>query len=166
MMHSYRRAQVATLVRRLAEPPERLIAVFGPRQTGKSTIVRQALRQVERQSHYLSVDEPDSPTLRVQVEISLEDAISVPGVRDTDWLVRHWTHARREAERLENGFVLVLDEIQKIPRWSETVKGLWDADRARNWPLHVVILGSAPLLMQSGLSESLAGRFEPVRVTH
>ena len=165
-MHSYRRAQVATLVRRLAEPPGRLIAVFGPRQTGKSTIVRQALRQVERQSHYLSVDEPDSPTLRVQAELSLEDAMLVPGVRDTDWLVRHWTHARREAERLENGFVLVLDEIQKIPRWSETVKGLWDADRARHCPLHVVILGSAPLLMQSGLSESLAGRFEPVRVTH
>ena len=65
-----------------------------------------------------------------------------------------------------NGFVLVLDEIQKIPQWSDTVKGLWDADRARNCPLHVVILGSAPLLMQSGLSESLAGRFEPVRVTH
>ena len=140
--------------------------MFGPRQTGKTTIVRQALRQVERQSRYLSVDEPDSPTLRISSELSLDQAISVPGVRDTDWLVRHWTLARREAERLENGFVLVLDEIQKIPLWSETVKGLWDADRARHCPLHVVILGSAPLLMQSGLSESLAGRFEPVRVTH
>ena len=50
--------------------------------------------------------------------------------------------------------MLVFDEIQKIPRWSETVKGLWDADRARGCPLHVVILGSAPLLMQSGLHES------------
>ena len=165
-MHSYQRTQVATLVRRLAEPPERLIAVFGPRQTGKTTIVRQALRQVERQSHYLSVDEPDSPTLGVQAEFSLEESMPVPGLRDTDWLVRHWTRARREAERLDNGFVLVLDEVQKVPQWSETVKGLWDADRARHCPLHVVILGSAPLLMQSGLSESLAGRFEPVRVTH
>ena len=62
--------------------------------------------------------------------------------------------------------MLVFDEIQKIPRWSETVKGLWDADRARNCPLRVVILGSAPLLMQSGLSESLAGRFETIRVAH
>ena len=165
-MHSYHRAQVATLVRRLAEPPERLIAVFGPRQTGKTTIVRQALRQIDRQSHYLSVDEPDSITLRGQAELSHEEAMPVPGVRETDWLVRYWTRARREAERLDNGFVLVLDEIQKVPQWSETVKGLWDADRARNCPLHVVILGSAPLLMQSGLSESLAGRFEPVRVTH
>ena len=62
--------------------------------------------------------------------------------------------------------MLVFDEIQKIPQWSETIKGLWDADRARGCPLHVVILGSAPLLMQSGLSESLAGRFESIRVMH
>ena len=165
-MHAYQRPQVATLVRRLAEPPERLVAVFGPRQTGKTTIVRQALRQVEQQSRYLSVDEPDPPTLRFQANVPFEEATPAPGLRDTDWLVRHWTQARREADRLDNGFVLVLDEIQKIPQWSETVKGLWDEDRARNCPLHVVILGSAPLLMQSGLSESLAGRFEPVRVTH
>ena len=59
-----------------------------------------------------------------------------------------------------------IDEIQKIPQWSDTVKGLWDADRANGCPLHVVILGSAPLLMQSGLSESLAGRFEPIHVRH
>ena len=64
------------------------------------------------------------------------------------------------------GFVLVFDEIQKIPDWSDTIKGLWDADRARHVPLHVVVLGSAPLPMQSGLSESLAGRFEPIRLTH
>ena len=62
--------------------------------------------------------------------------------------------------------MLALDEIQKTPNWSETVKGLWDADRIAGRPLHVIIIGSAPLLMQSGLTESLAGRFEPIRVTH
>ena len=60
----------------------------------------------------------------------------------------------------------MLDEIQQVLRWSETVKGLWDADRAAESRLHVVILGSSPLLMQSGLTESLAGRFEPIRFTH
>ena len=60
----------------------------------------------------------------------------------------------------------MFDEIQRVPRWSETVKGLWDADRAAERALHVVILGSSPLLMQSGLSESLAGRFESIRFTH
>ena len=60
----------------------------------------------------------------------------------------------------------MFDEIQRVPRWSETVKGLWDADRAAERALHVVILGSSPLLMQSGLSESLAGRFEPIPFAH
>jgi predicted AAA+ superfamily ATPase len=82
------------------------------------------------------------------------------------WLVRHWVNARREAERSPRGFVLVFDEIQRVSRWSETVKGLWDADRAAKRALHVVILGSSPLLMQSGLSKSLAGRFESIRFTH
>ena len=71
-----------------------------------------------------------------------------------------------EAKRSERGFVLVFDEIQKIPNWSETVKGLWDADRHEGLPLHVVVLGSAPLLMQRGLSESMLGRFETIRLPH
>ena len=89
-----------------------------------------------------------------------------PAVRDAEWVLSNWETARREAERSPRGFVLVLDEIQKIPQWSETVKGLWDADRAVGCPLRVVILGSSPLRMQSGLTESLAGRFEPIRVAH
>ena len=63
-------------------------------------------------------------------------------------------------------YVLAIDEIQKIPRWSEIVKGLWDADRAENLPLHVILLGSSPWLMQKGLTESLAGRYEPISMAH
>ncbi len=163
-MAPFQRPQVATLYRRLTEPPRQLIALFGPRQTGKTTIVRQALRQIDLESRYLAVDEPDSTEFRVP-SAATEATFLAPQVRDAEWLVRHWEEARREAEQL-GGFVLVFDEIQKVPQWSETIKGLWDADRARGCPLHVVILGSAPLLMQSGLSESLAGRFEPIRVTH
>ncbi len=164
-MTSFQRVHVKTLMDRLDEAPHQLIALFGPRQTGKTTIVRQALRQIHIESRYLSVDEPDRyenpfPSDSSTLTFPLTQA------RDTEWLVRNWEHARQEAERFRRGFVLAIDEIQKIPRWSDTVKGLWDADRARNCPLHVVILGSAPLLMQSGLSESLAGRFESIRVTH
>ena len=140
--------------------------MFGPRQTGKTTIVRQALQLIERNSRYISVDEPVAPGLIIPDEATFPRAIEADQVRDTGWLVGHWHEARRLAERSGTGFVLVFDEIQKIPNWSETVKGLWDADRARGCPLHVVVLGSAPLLMQSGLNESLAGRFEPVDVGH
>ena len=164
-MESFQRSQVTTLSQRLAEPPDRLITLFGPRQTGKTTIVLQALQQISPACRrYLAVDEPEyaRPGIRDDRPVT---SFALTQVRDTNWLVRNWEQARLDAERAGR-FVLVFDEIQKIPQWSETVKGLWDADRARNCPLHVVILGSAPLLMQSGLNESLAGRFEPIRVTH
>ena len=165
-MAPFQRSQVAALIRRLSGPPGRIVAVFGPRQTGKTTAVRQALRQGVPPSRYVAVDEPDAPALELPSDGFSHDTVLAPGVRDEQWLVRHWLDARREAERSPRGFVLVFDEIQKIPRWSDTVKGLWDADRAAACPLHVVILGSSPLLMQSGLHESLAGRFEPIRFTH
>ena len=163
-MASFQRTQVATLCERLAEPPSRIIALFGPRQTGKTTAVRQALRQLNHESRYLAVDEPESSTLRAPFDMA-EATFPFSPQRDAAWLVRNWEEARLEAEQA-GGFVLVFDEVQKIPNWSETVKGLWDADRARECPLHVVILGSAPLLMQKGMSESLAGRYESIRVTH
>ena len=163
---AFQRAQVATLVRRLSDAPTFIQALFGPRQTGKTTIVRQTLAQIDRESRYLAVDEPDSaglgnPLYDVDPRVRPE-----PDARDTRWIVRQWEEARRTAERSGRGAVLVFDEIQKIQRWSEAVKGLWDADRASDCPLHVVILGSAPMLMQAGLSESLAGRFERIPVTH
>jgi uncharacterized protein len=64
------------------------------------------------------------------------------------------------------GGLLVLDEAQKITSWSEAVKRLWDEDTAAGLALRVVLLGSAPLLVQRGLTESLAGRFEMIRVPH
>lgn len=164
-MATFQRDHVGTLVSRLAEPPHFIIALFGPRQTGKTTIVRQALPRIEQPSRYLAVDEPDSAALEIP-SIPAGATLRRSQERDAEWLVLNWERARREADRSPNGFVLVLDEIQRIPQWSDTVKGLWDADRAVNRRLHVVILGSAPLLMQSGLTESLAGRFEPIRVSH
>ena len=164
-MLPFERAQVATLGERLAEEPHRLIALFGPRQTGKTTIIRQALQKIDRiPQRYLAVDQLEAADGRISPS-GREAPLSSPGKRDTAWLVERWVEARDEAARYGKS-VLVFDEIQKIPGWSEAVKGLWDADRDTGCPLHVVILGSAPLLMQSGLTESLAGRFEPVPVTH
>ena len=172
-MNIYERAQKSTLLQRLDEEPRRLIVVTGPRQTGKTTLVRQVLDGLDRQSRYLPVDEPDRVTLppvsgaESDTATFLERA-SVPfaDARDTRWLVEHWERARVDADHSERGLVLAIDEVQKIPNWSETVKGLWDADRRHGRPLHVVLLGSAPLLMQRGMSESLAGRYETIHLTH
>ncbi len=164
-MHSFQRIQVRVLVRRLSEEPRQIMALFGPRQTGKTTIVRQALRQVPCKSLYLAVDEPDSYAPRPPFDTDEATFPAPTAQKSTDWLVHTWEVARREAAQ-SGPFVLAFDEIQKILGWSETVKGLWDADRDSGCPLHVAILGSSPLLMQSGLSESLAGRFELLPVRH
>ena len=172
-MMAYAREQISTLLSRLDETPERLIFITGPRQTGKTTLVRQALDRIDRPCRYLPVDEPESATLpsfprgdKSTFAFPDDTTFSIVGERDTRWLVRQWERARWEADRSERGFVLAFDEIQKIPNWSEAVKGLWDADRIHGCRLHVILLGSAPLLMQRGMNESLAGRYETIRLTH
>ncbi|MDX2107199.1 MAG: AAA family ATPase [Candidatus Melainabacteria bacterium] len=79
--------------------------------------------------------------------------------------LQQWDAARLQIKD-KNGAVLVLDEVQKAPGWSESVKRLWDEDSRKKIPLKVVILGSAPLLIENGLTESLAGRFEVIRLPH
>ena len=165
-MSPFQRAQVNVIAHRLAEPPSRIIAVSGPRQTGKTTMVRQALQQVELENLYLSVDDPTFSQLPFDPELIGRVSIQSTQTPTTEQLALNWERARLQVERTGASFVLVLDEIQKVPGWSEAVKGLWDDDRDREYPLHVVILGSAPLLLQTGLSESLAGRFETIRVAH
>lgn len=164
---SYQRQEVSTLLSRLSEPPRLLIFVAGPRQVGKTTLVHDALSQFDRSTYnFIPVDQPDAPRGYgiSSAENFTYDLDARP--RDTTWLVEQWQRARAAARESTNGHILVLDEIQKIPRWSEAVKGLWDADRAEGLGLHVVLLGSSPLLMQKGMSESLTGRYELMRVTH
>ena len=172
-MTAYQRSQISTLFDRLSEKPQRLAIVTGPRQTGKTTLVHQVLGHLEGPSRYVSVDEPDPAVLppipdlsNSQLEFVEPQSAAPDGSRDAQWLVMQWEQARVAAESSDRGLVLAIDEIQKIPNWSETVKGLWDADRRLDRPLHVILLGSAPLLVQQGLSESLAGRFETVRLMH
>ncbi len=86
-------------------------------------------------------------------------------LRGTEWISQQWEAARLDVTG-KAGAVLVLDEIQKIPAWSETVKHLWDEDTRKRRALKVVVLGSAPLLIAQGLTESLAGRFETLRLPH
>ena len=177
-MPPFERAQVTTLLSRLREEPRRIIALSGPRQAGKTTIVQQALARLWKEDRvpglYFAADEP-APEIRrwptASISQSVRDRTPVrlpiaPGERlDSRWIVRRWEAARAEAE-LDGRAVLVLDEIQRVPQWSTAVKGLWDRDRMERRRLHVVVLGSAPLLMQSGLSESLVGRTETLPVPH
>ena len=147
----------------------RLAAVTGPRQTGKTTMVLQALEELERRGipcGYVAVDDPSTKGQRFGVQLAEPGAL-VPGRPvDARWLVSTWERARIAAESSSRGAVVAFDEIQRIRNWSGLVKGLWDGDRRFGWPLRVIILGSAPWSMLTGMYESLAGRFDPFPVTH
>ena len=139
MPSNYQRPFVATLAQRFAAPAPLMQVLIGPRQVGKTTGVRQLMAANTWPAHYASAD----------------DVL----VSNRSWLLEQW----QAALQLGAGALLVIDEVQKIPNWSETIKALWDA---RPGQLRVLLLGSSALQLQSGLQESLAGRFELLRVHH
>lgn len=139
MLPSYQRPFVAHLEKCLAAAVPLIQVLVGPRQVGKTTGMRQLLDRRQGPSHYANAD----------------DLL----VTDRTWLLEQW----QRASSLGDGALLVIDEIQKVANWSETIKALWDARPGR---LRVVLLGSSSLQIQPGLTESLAGRFELIRVYH
>ncbi len=145
----YRRPFYNELFKRLREPRKFIQVLAGPRQCGKTTLILQVLDAAGIPSHYASAD-------------------AVPK-RNSVWIEQQWETARLKSKQNGNHeeFILVLDEIQKIVDWTETVKKLWDEDGRNNIPVKTVLLGSSPpLLLQQGLNESLGGRFEMIRLTH
>lgn len=146
-MAGYIRSQYKVLKGRIEEPRRFIQVLAGPRQVGKSTLVNQVLKGI-------------------RIPHTLENADGVDA-SDTQWIHNVWQSARvrmqlqKEEERL-----LVIDEIQKLDNWSEAVKAEWDRDNREGRNLKVVILGSSRLLIKKGLSESLAGRYELIRLTH
>ncbi len=137
-MAAFQRPQAEALASRLLGPRRFIQVVAGPRQVGKTTLVEQVVEAIGLPVHWASGDEPT--------------------LRGDGWIEQQWDTARTLTSKQSS--VLVIDEVQKAPRWSETVKRLWDEDSRKRCPLRVVLLGSAPLLIQDGLTESLAGRFE------
>jgi len=130
-----------TLLKRLEEDSPLIQVVLGPRQVGKTTAAIEITKKIKQASYYVSADEGFSAS--------------------TSWLIEHWQEAKRKDSRT----VLFIDEIQKIPNWSEVIKSLWDKEK-KSKRLKVVLLGSSALSLQSGLTESLAGRYEKIRAYH
>ena len=140
----FQRPVYNVIFERVSEPRRFMQVLSGPRQTGKTTLARQLIDCIKMPSHYASADEPT--------------------LKSTFWIEQQWEAARTKART--GKALLVLDEVQKIPGWSETVKRLWDEDSAEGLSLYVIVLGSSPILVQSGLTESLAGRFEVIPIMH
>ncbi len=169
-MGNYNRPQVRRMMELVTDSSVmRLVAITGPRQTGKTTIAVAACRMLAESGYpcwYVAMDDPAPARLPSLGPPGVFETVPTGAAPDGQWLVELWERARRASIRTERGLVLVLDEIQLVPRWSDIVKGLWDGDRRAGHPLRVVILGSAPWRMLTGMNESLAGRFDALPATH
>ena len=141
----FKRDITVTIAQRLKENRNFIQVISGPRQVGKTTAIRQVLEEIGISYHYAAADLPAPPPV--------------------EWIAQQWDIGRRKALN-EKSVILVLDEVQKISSWSEEVKRLWDEDTRQDINLKVVLLGSSSLLIQKGLIESLAGRFEVIRLGH
>ncbi len=135
------RPLVQTLREGLEIAPDLLQLLVGPRQVGKTTAAHQLMKRWDGPTRYASADELRPP--------------------DASWIAVQWDLARRSS-----GCLLVLDEVQKVPGWSEAVKAEFDRDRRTGADVRVLLLGSSALLLARGASESLAGRFLVHRCLH
>lgn len=142
----FERRQVSIIRARMQEDDPLIQVIVGPRQTGKSTMLAQALQGLDALSHSVSADDVLAPS--------------------EDWLREEWQQARNLQYVSGQPVILVLDEIQKVKHWPNVVKGLWDADRRNTVPIKVFLSGSSILLLRKGLEDSLKGRFELIRSTH
>jgi predicted AAA+ superfamily ATPase len=137
----YRRPLFQTLAERMAEPRRFIQVIAGPRQVGKTTLIKQLAENLSGFIRFHSAD-------------------ALPAASQ-GWLEQLWADARAEMtlKNIAEGIVII-DEIQKVENWSEVVKKNWDQDTWDGLQLKIIILGSSRLLLQEGLSESLLGRYE------
>ena len=143
----FKRVQFAELASRLSELRNKIQVISGSRQVGKSTMVKQVLQETDIPYMLVSADNVDHT--------------------NTAWIGESWATARARMKVAQaKEYLLVIDEVHKIDNWSEAVKKEWDEDTFNDLNMKVVILGSSRLLLKDGLTESLAGRYELIRMPH
>ena len=143
----FKRAYFQIITDRLDKKRRFIQVIMGPRQVGKTTTVKQVLEETSKPFLFFSAD-------------------LIPSSQNS-WITDCWDNARAQLKFNQwNEIILVIDEIQKINNWSEAVKKEWDFDSFHDVNIKVVLLGSSRVMLEKGLSESLAGRFEAIKMTH
>ena len=141
------RQQLSVLKTRMEEPRRFIQVLAGPRQVGKTTLVQQFVQQT------------NTPVLSVSADL-VEPT-------NKEWIILQWETVRSKMRIQQlTKYILIIDEIQRINDWSAVVKREWDADTQQGINIKVILLGSSRLLLKDGLTESLFGRFELIRMTH
>ncbi len=136
-----------TIIERINEPRRCIQIIEGPRQVGKSTVIRQVLETISIPWLHFAADD-------------------IPATRAA-WISDCWEMARAKmAANHSSELLLVIDEIQRLSQWSSVVKKEWDADTFNHVNIKVILLGSSRVRLERGLSESLMGRFEVIKMPH
>ncbi|MEE1271943.1 MAG: ATP-binding protein [Bacteroidales bacterium] len=143
----YKRRQFNELKSRIEEARNKIQVISGPRQVGKSTLVKQVLKEISIDFTFISADNVEKDNLY--------------------WINEVWETARQRMKlKKEREYLLVIDEVHKVNNWSEAVKKEWDDDTFNGVNIKVILLGSSRLLIKDGLTESLAGRYELIHMSH
>ena len=141
------RSQLSTIIERIQEPRKCIQVLAGPRQVGKTPLIKQFLAQCTIPATSLNADEV--------------------ATNNRAWISEKWQSVRiRMQLEGQQEHILIIDEVQKIDNWSEIVKKEWDYDTFHDINIKLILLGSSRLLLKDGLTESLMGRFELIRVPH
>ena len=143
----YHRPQYQIIKNRIEEPRKFIQVIMGPRQVGKTTVIRQVLNDLNHPYAFFSAD-------------------NIP-VSQKAWLSECWEAARMKMKsQCLNDIVLIIDEVQKIAEWSEAVKKEWDYDSWHGLNIKLILLGSSRVMLEKGLADSLMGRYEEIRMGH
>ncbi len=141
----YKRKVFSNIYKNISTPRQFIQLITGPRQVGKTTLISQLQAEVQCPMLFVSADEPTH--------------------QNRTWLETQWKNARSMLIGQNQEAILAIDEIQKIPQWSEFIKTYWDEDTRNKINLKVILLGSSALKLTKDSSESLAGRFEKIQVS-
>jgi hypothetical protein len=98
----FERSLVPLLVREFERKQPVFQVLTGPRQVGKTTIAQKVMDKLPFPCVYASADSPLPP--------------------GPEWIETQWRRAEVEADRSGGVVLLVLDEVQKVRGWSESLK--------------------------------------------
>jgi hypothetical protein len=130
-----------------------ITVISGPRQVGKSTLVRQMIQSLLDKSvdpaHILYVQFDELPELR---------GIKEPILRLSDWFEKRLGKTFNTLRHEGRQAYLFFDEVQNLGEWAPQLKFLVD-----NSAVRVLVTGSSALRIEQG-RDSLAGRISTLEL--
>lgn len=153
LLRTFKRRDFYVYKKKLRDPSDdKILAIIGPRQVGKTTTLSQLIENLiqreginPRRILYHSFDYPYTD---VPSKNPLHDILTIYSTSILQQPLQKLTS--------ENRVYIFLDEICKLEKWSKLLKGWYDL----KYPIKFIITDSSASEIQHGSSESLVGRID------